>query len=426
MTKYIIEGGHPLRGEVQINGAKNAALPMIAAALLTADECIFDNVPRIEDIRNLVEILRQLGCRIAWDESRHRMHISAANVTSFAPPVALATRMRGSFLIAGPLLARFGEARAPHPGGCDIGVRPVNVDVKGFTAMGARVDTEDAHYSFKVDRLRGQRIYLDYPSHTGTENLLMAACLAYGKTVIKNASPEPEVAALAGCLVRMGANITGAGTSVIEIDGVERLHGVHYRIMPDRIEAGTYAIAGAITGGDITLRDVIASHMDPLTYKLLEAGVGVIEGPGTYTVRAKLPLTAVEVQTLQYPGFPTDLQAAFAVLLTQAEGTSVLHERVYDNRLQYVGELLRMGADIQASGQTARIVGPRPLQGAHVRATDIRAGAALIIAGLAAEGVTEINDIHHVNRGYEGVDTKLNGLGARITRVEEEIQEAVV
>ncbi len=425
MEKYVIEGGHPLNGDIQVNGAKNAALPIIAAALLTSDECVFDNVPSIADIRNLAEILRQMGCRVDWDETEHRMCISAAALNTFSPPEDLATRMRGSFLVTGPLLARFGQTSAPHPGGCSIGVRPVNVDVKGFTAMGARVLTDDGHYHFEVERLRGQRIYLDYPSHTGTENLLMAACLAQGKTVIKNASPEPEVAALAGCLVRMGANITGAGTSVIEIEGVERLNGVHCRIIPDRIEAGTYAIAAAISGGEVTLRDVITSHMDPLTYKLLEAGVEVVDGPGTYTVRSSMPLNAVEVQTLQYPGFPTDLQAAFVALLTQAQGVSVVHERVYDDRLQYVGEIRKMGADIHVSGQTARISGPRRLQGARVRATDIRAGAALIIAGLSAEGTTEIGDIHHVNRGYEQFDAKLNGLGARITRIEEEVQQAV-
>lgn len=426
MEKFVIEGGRRLEGEIRINGAKNAALPMIAAALLTADECVFDNVPWIEDIRNLAEILRQLGCQVEWDEASHQMRVCAANVTSCATPVDLATRMRGSFLLTGPLLGRFGEAMTPHPGGCSIGVRPVNVDVKGFTAMGASVDTQDDRYSFKVDRLHGQRIYLDYPSHTGTENLLMAACLAKGKTVIKNASPEPEVAALAGCLVRMGASINGAGTSVIEIDGVERLRGVHYRITPDRIEAGTYAIAAAITGGHVTLSDVITSHLDPLTHKLVEAGVEVVEGPGTYSVHSRLPLRAVEVQTLQYPGFPTDLQAAFTALLTQADGNSIVHERVYDGRFQYIGELRKMGAEIQTSGQTASIRGPRKLHGATVRALDIRAGAAVIIAGLAAEGITEIGDIHHVNRGYEGLDAKLNGLGARIKRIGEEIQEAVV
>ncbi len=419
VEKYIIQGRRRLQGEVRISGAKNAALPVMAAALLTSDECVIDNVPSIEDTRTMAELLSCLGCEVQFEEEAHRIRICARQVSEVCAPAELATKMRASFLVTGPLLGRFGTAGAPHPGGCSIGRRPVNVDIKGFASMGASVEQQDGSYLITAARLHGEKIYLDYPSHTGTENLLMAACLARGRTVIKNASAEPEVVALAACLVAMGAKISGAGTSIIEVEGVDRLFGAHLRIIPDRIEAGTFAIAAAITGGDVLLRDVIVAHMDPLTYKLVEAGVEVAESESTYRVRSNPKLRAVEVQTLQYPGFPTDLQAAFATMLTQAEGTSLVHERVYDNRLQYAGELCKMGASISVSGQTAVIHGPVSLAGARVRALDIRAGAALVLAGLAAEGDTEISEIHHISRGYENIDERLRSLGASIERVEE-------
>jgi len=423
MEKFVIEGRQALAGEVRISGAKNAALPIMAAALLTPEPCVIDNVPAIDDIRTMVELLSSFGCEVHLDEGRHRVTICAANVNSFTIPTRLATRMRASFLVTGPLLARFGQAQAPHPGGCAIGRRPVNVDINGFIAMGAEVGYLESHYSLRADHLTARRIYLDYPSHTGTENLLMAACLARGRTVIKNASAEPEVVDLAEFLVRMGAHIAGAGSSVIQVDGVDELYGVHHRVVSDRIEAGTFAIAAAITGGEVTLRDVVVSHMDPLTYKLQEVGVEVIEGDRTYLVRGQPALHAVEVQTLHYPGFPTDLQAAFATLLTQAAGTSIVHERVYDNRLLYAEELRKLGASIRVSGQTATINGPTPLRGDVVRALDIRAGAALTLAGLAAAGTTEILDVHHVKRGYENIEGKLRQLGASIQRAT--VQELV-
>ncbi len=419
VEKYIISGRRRLRGDVRINGAKNAALPVMAAALLTPDECVIDNVPNIEDTRTLAELLSFIGCEVEFDEERHRLRICARHVSESAAPSELAKRMRASFLVTGPLLARFGSAGAPHPGGCSIGRRPVNVDIKGFVSMGATIVQEDGNYVMSAPKLRGEKIYLDYPSHTGTENLLMAACLAKGKTIIKNASAEPEVVGLAACLVAMGAKISGAGTSVIEVEGVDRLYGARLRVIPDRIEAGTFAIAAAITGGEVLLRDVIVPHMDPLTHKLIEVGVEVEEGESTYRVRASQKLRSVEVQTLQYPGFPTDLQAAFATLLTQAEGTSLIHERVYDNRLQYASELRKMGALISVNGQTATIQGPTPLKGAEVHAIDIRAGAAVVLAGLAAEGVSNILDIHHISRGYENIDERLRELGADIKRVVE-------
>ena len=416
MDKFIIQGQRKLKGEVPISGAKNAALPLIAAALLTDQECVLDNVPSIEDIRVLTELLVALGAEAEFAPGKHRLTVCAKGISSAQAPSDLATRMRASFLVTGPLLARFGEAVAPHPGGCAIGVRPVNVDIKGFVAMGAEVRQENGYYAMRAGRLQGKRLYLDYPSHTGTENLLMAACMAEGQTTLTNASGEPEVVGLAACLSHMGARIWGAGSSVIEVEGVERLHGFHVRVIPDRIEAGTFAILAAMMGADITLRDVISSHMVPLTQKLTEAGAAIEVLGDTYRILPGEPLLAVEVQTLHFPGFPTDLQAALAVALTQAQGTSIIHERVYDNRLLYADELRKMGASVLVSGQSATILGPTPLHGATVRALDIRSGAAVVLAGLAADGSTEILDIHHIDRGYERVDEKLRALGAEIWR----------
>lgn len=419
MEKLIIEGQVPLRGEVVVSGAKNAALPLMAAALLTTEQCLIENVPLVEDVRNMAEILRQLGCCVHLDEQAHSVAIQAPEAARLRTdvPVDLAQRMRASFLATGPVLARAGHVTAPHPGGCSIGRRPVNVDIKSFAAMGAHVELSDNQYSLAADHLRGERIYLDYPSHTGTENIMLAASLAEGTTVVKHASVEPEVANLAECLRQMGARIDGLGTSYLQIHGVERLHGVRYRVTPDRIEAGTYAIAGVISGGDVVIHDVEPDHMDPLTHKLIELGASVQSEGRSYRVRANGMLQALEIQTLHFPGFPTDLQAAFAALLTQCHGTSLVHERVYDDRLQYARELRKLGADIRVDGQTAAIVGPSPLEGAVVKALDIRSGAALILAGLAAHGCTEIRDIYHIDRGYEGVDVKLRALGARIDRV---------
>lgn len=417
MERFVIKGGRQLRGEVRISGAKNAALPVMAAALLTPDECVIDNVPNIEDTRTLANLLSSLGCEVDFNKEKHRVRIRARNVDQLNAPTELVTKMRASFLVTGPLLARFGQVSAPQPGGCAIGRRPVNVDIRGFTTMGASVSQDATGYTIKAARLEGRKLYLDYPSHTGTENLLMAACLARGKTLIKNASAEPEVVALAAALVAMGAKISGAGTSVIEVEGVDRLYGMHVRIVPDRIEAGTFALAAAICGGEVLLRDVIVSHMDPLTYKLVEVGVEISEGESTYLVRSSRELKAVELQTLHYPGFPTDLQAGFATLLTQAKGVSIVHERVYESRLLYAEELRKMGASITVSGQTATIVGPAHLVGTKVRALDIRSGAALVLAGLAAEGTTEISDIHHISRGYEDIDGRLRNMGAEIERI---------
>lgn len=419
MSKIVIEGQRQLLGWLSVSGAKNAALPVMAAALLTSEECVFDNVPNIDDTRTMADLLTRLGAEVTFDAAAHQVTMRARHLTSFGASEDLVQRMRASFLVAGPLLARWGMVLSPHPGGCAIGTRPVNVDIKGFAAMGARVEAKDGYYFVTADRLCGAKMYLDYPSHTGTENLLMAACLAQGQTLIKHASVEPEVVCLADCLRAMGARIRGDGTSLIVVDGVEALHGVHFRVIPDRIEAGTYALAAAITGGELELQNVIPTHMEPLTHKLLEVGVEVAEGDHTYWVRARQPLVAAELQALPYPGFPTDLQSCFSTLLTQAHGTSLVHERVYDNRLLYASELCKMGAKIQVRGQTAIIDGPTPLKGAPVKALDIRSGAALVLAGLAAEGVTEISEVHHVERGYEDLVPKLRSLGALITHAED-------
>jgi UDP-N-acetylglucosamine 1-carboxyvinyltransferase len=420
VEKFVIEGQAPLRGCIAASGAKNAALPIMAATLLTTDECVIDNVPIVQDVRTMAKLLRHLGAAVELDEAHHRVTVRAParGELETSVPIELARKMRASFLVTGPILARAGRVSAPHPGGCAIGRRPVNVDIRSFAAMGAHVGLHDNLYDIQADQLLGDRIYLDYPSHTGTENILLAASLAKGKTVLKHASAEPEVGDLIGCLRQMGAKVKGDGSSYIEVDGVDELGGVHYRVMPDRIEAGTFAIAGAIAGEEVALNDIVPDHMDPLTHKLREAGAHVECEGNRYYVRRNGHLRGVEIQTLHFPGFPTDLQAGFATLLTQADGTSLVHERVYDDRLQYTSELQKLGACVQVSGQTAIVLGPTPLHGGAVRALDIRCGAALILAALAAEGETEIMDIYHVDRGYENVEAKLRSLGVQIRRVD--------
>ncbi|MCL4464804.1 MAG: UDP-N-acetylglucosamine 1-carboxyvinyltransferase [Chloroflexi bacterium] len=417
MARLLIQGQRPLCGAVRVAGAKNAALPMLAASLLSAEESVFDNVPDIEDIHTIVELLRQLGAEVDYSPADHRVRVQARELGNPTVPPALAAKARASFLVVGPLAARLGRVFAPHPGGCAIGTRPVNVDIKGLSSMGATIGAEEGYYAIRVPgRLHGGNIYLDYPSHTGTENLLLAATLAKGKTTIKHAAAEPEVTALASLLSAMGARIKGAGTSIIEVEGVDELHGVRYTVLPDRIEAGTFAIAAAISAGELAISPVVMPHMDPLTHKLREVGVEVEEDGDTYRVRGGGPLASAELQTLPYPGFPTDLQACFSALLTQARGTSIVHERVYDNRLQYASELDKMGARIEVQGQTASIFGPTPLRGATVRALDLRAGAALVLAALAADGQTTVEDVHHLERGYEDIVGKLKAVGASIRR----------
>jgi UDP-N-acetylglucosamine 1-carboxyvinyltransferase len=415
----VVEGGCPLRGTVSIGGAKNAALPILAACLLTAEPCTIRNLPNIEDIHTMLAVLRALGAQVDWLD-HHTVRVCARQLVTAEVPRDLGTRMRASFLAVGPLLARLGRAQAPHPGGCAIGVRPVNVDVRGFQAMGARVAQDGDAYVAEAARLKGTRLYLDYPSHTGTENLLLAACCAEGTTYIRHASMEPEVDDLANFLRAMGARIRGVGSSALEVQGVSELHGADYRVIPDRLAAGTFLIAGVISGGDVRVADVVPEHLEPVTYKLIEAGARVDEGPDWVSAAAGERLERVDVQAIHYPGFPTDLQAAFAALLTQAEGTSVIHERVFENRLEYAAELRSMGAaiEVDASGQRARIIGPARLQGVPlVYARDIRSGAAVVLAALAAQGKTVIIHAYHLDRGYEDLVGTLASLGARIRRL---------
>ena len=412
----VVEGGHKLNGEVSVAGAKNAALPILAATLLTPDECFLENLPDIEDMRTMASLLRSLGASVEV-EGTHGVVVKADNLVRSSVPIDLATKMRASFLVVGSLLGRLGEAEAPHPGGCAIGTRPVSVDLKGFQTMGTRIDRLNGNYALQAPKLAGERISLDYPSHTGTENLLLAACLAEGTTIIENASVEPEVADLARFLNAMGARIYGAGTGIIQVEGVRRLHGAVYRVMPDRLEAGTFALAAAITRGCVTIRGRVARYLGALSSKLTEAGVSVAAEKETYTVEGCERLSAVDIQTFAYPGFPTDLQAPTGALLTQAHGESSIHETMYDGRLLYVGELQKMGADIKVEGQTALIRGPTKLRGSKVTALDIRSGAAVILATLAADGKSVVSNMGYVDRGYEGIHKKLTQLGARIERI---------
>lgn len=413
----VIQGQVPLEGHVAIGGAKNAALPIIAASLLTADEVLLENVPFIEDIRIMVQVLHHMGVAARF-EGPNTLRIKATRISRSALPRDLAIKMRASFLIVGPLLSRFGQAQAPHPGGCAIGSRPVSVDLKGFQSMTAEVRTDEQDYIISAPRLQGRRLYLDYPSHTGTENLLMAACLAEGTTLIENASIEPEVVDLASFLCAMGARVYGAGTSTIRVDGAGRLHGAVYRVMPDRMEAGTFALAATVTGGRVSMDGRVGRWLGALTGKLRDAGATVVADSNVYEVIGPETIHPVDIQTYPYPGFPTDLQAPYTAVMTQAHGNVSIHETMYDGRLQYADELRRMGAriDISNSGRTAMVHGPTPLTGTQVRALDIRSGAAMVLAGLAAQGSTQISNVVYIDRGYEDICAKLQHLGAHIVR----------
>lgn len=414
--RFSIRGGIPLSGRVRISGAKNAALPALAAALLTADDCILENTPHIEDITIMMAVLRELGATVEWI-GPGTLRVNAANIRTTEAPSHLVIKERASFLVMGALLGRFREAACCPPGGDVIGQRPLDVHLAGFRALGAELSRRGDKYLAQTKELRGARIFLDYPSNMGTENLLLAAVLAKGHTTLTNAAAEPEIGCLASMLNSMGAKITGIDSSTLEIEGVSELHGATFTIIPDRIEAGTFAAAAAMTGGDITLEAVNCDHLDAAIAKLEEAGATVFPNGDELRVCCTGPLTAVSLQALPYPGYATDLQAAMGALLTQAKGVSIIYERVYDNRLLYVSELRKMGAEIIVAGQTAIITGPTPLEGTTVRALDIRCGSALMIAGLTASGTTEVADIWHLERGYEHFDEKLRNLGADVRRV---------
>lgn len=415
---YVITGGRPLRGEVAVSGSKNAALYALAAALLTPDPVTIHNVPRIADIDEMAAICRSLGARVAIEGDT--VHLQTPQLTAIAPPPEQVMRLRASFLVMGPLLGRAHEAECAPPGGDVIGSRPLDVHFVGFRALGAEVERHGGNWRATAARLRGARIFFDYPSVLGTVNVLFAAVLAEGHSTIVNAASEPEVAMAVGLLNAMGARISGEGTPTIEVEGVPALHGAEFAIIPDRLEAGTYLLAGAATGGDVRVTNAVPHHLDSLIAKLTEMGMAVdasdASGAGGIRAAARGPLRAVQLQAVPYPGFATDLHPQIAAALTQASGVSLVHERVYDNRTLYVNELRKLGARIVTGGESVIIEGPTPLAGGAVRALDIRAGAAVVLAGLAAAGETTVHGIGHLDRGYAGLEERLRALGAEIRR----------
>ena len=415
--RFIIEGGRPLRGRVRVSGNKNAADYAMVAALLTPEDCILENVPDIEDVNYMGALLRQLGAEVEH-LSPSKLRINAAKITLLEAPSDLVVNLRASFLVMGTLLTRFGHAACCPPGGDVIGLRPLDVHLAGFRALGAQVYRHGDQFIAEAERLRGARVVLDYPSVMGTLNVLLAATMAEGLTTIINAAAEPEVVSLAEMLNRMGATVRGAGSHTIEIEGVRELHGTTQHILPDRVEAGTFAIAIAATRGEAEIVEAQPEHLEALIWKLQEAGVRCRSVEGGLVVSGTDSYRAVAAQALPYPGLATDLHPPFAAFLTQAKGVSVIHERVYDNRLLYITELRKMGADVVTAGQTAIVSGPTHLYGTPVRCTDVRAGASLVVAALTAEGKTEISDIYHLDRGYEALDEKLRSLGAAIERVD--------
>ena len=419
MDKLLIEGGHRLHGEAEMSGAKNAALPILCAALLTREPLTLTNVPQLNDIGTMLKLLAQMGVAVQRDGST--VTLDASGLNNPVAPYEMVKTMRASILVLGPLVARCGEARVSLPGGCAIGARPVDQHIKGLQAMGAEVAVEHGYVVARTARLKGARLFTDMVTVTGTENLMMAGALADGETVIENAAREPEVVDLANCLVAMGARISGAGTDVIRIQGVERLHGATHRIMPDRIETGTYLCAAAAAGGEIRLTGTSAGYLDAVIDKLMDAGCDIRteKSPSFEAIVLKAPdkLKAVSIRTAPYPAFPTDMQAQFMAINTVAEGTAIIRETIFENRFMHAVELARLGADIRIDGNTAVVQGVAQLDGATVMATDLRASAGLIIAGLVARGETLIERIYHLDRGYERIEQKLSALGATVRRV---------
>ena len=417
MDKLQIQGGVPLEGEVRISGAKNATLPILAGALLADGPVVVGNVPHLKDVTTTVELLGGMGATVTIDE-RMRIEVDPTTVRDYSAPYELVKTMRASILVLGPLVARYGRADVSLPGGCAIGARPVNIHVAGLQALGADITIDGGYIRARAARLRGARLVLDTVTVTGTENLMMAATLAEGETVIENAAREPEVVDLANFLISMGAKIRGAGTDTIVVEGVERLSGTHYEVLPDRIESGTYLVAGAITGGHVRIKNTRPDHLDAVLMKLQEAGakVGVGENWVEVDMRGRRP-RAVDVRTAPYPAFPTDMQAQFAALNTVAQGVGTIIETIFENRFMHMLEMRRLGAEIRLEGNTAIIHGVTRLKAAPVMATDLRASASLVLAGLVAEGRTEVERIYHIDRGYEAIEEKLSQLGAQIKRV---------
>ena len=421
MEKLIIHGGNRLEGRVKISGAKNAVLPIIAATLLGQDApSLLDEVPALEDVHTITEVLKKLGVKAEFDETKHQLKVDSTVIGSCEAPYDLVRKMRASFLIMGPLLARCGQAKISLPGGCAIGTRPIDLHLKGFEALGA--DIKIGHGFIEAtapEGLKGAKIYLDFPSVGATENILMAASMAEGQTILENPAQEPEIVDLANYLNVMGAKIRGAGTNVIKIDGVPKLMGRDYTIIPDRIEAGTYMVAAAMTKGDVYIENAISEHLKPVIAKLKEAGVTIEEDVNGIRVVCNKRPKAVDIKTMPYPGFPTDMQAQFMAMLAVSEGTGLVTETVFENRFMHVDELKRMGSNIKIDGRTSVVEGVETLMGCQVKATDLRAGAAMVLAGLVAEGETQVGYIHHIDRGYDNLVDKLVGLGADICRVDQ-------
>jgi UDP-N-acetylglucosamine 1-carboxyvinyltransferase len=415
MKKIVINGGKKLSGEVTISGAKNAALPILAAGLLCAGRQTITNVPLLADVTTFGRILQNMG--VSFERKDHDILIDSTGLTNPEAPYDLVRTMRASVLVLGPLVARMGRARVSLPGGCAIGARPINLHLMGLEKLGASLEIEHGYVVASARKLRGARIYFDTITVTGTENIMMAATLADGETIIENAAREPEIVDLANALIQMGAKIEGAGTDIIKVQGVGELRPMNYRVMPDRIETGTFVIAAAITGGTVTIKQCFPGHLDAVLAKVQEAGAHVSFDDNTIRVTGQPGINPVNIKTLEYPGFPTDMQAQFMSLMTLADGTSVINETIFENRFTHVAELRRMGADIEADGHTAIVKGVTKLSAAPVMATDLRASACLILAGLAAEGQTVVSRIYHLDRGYENIEQKLSALGADIKRV---------
>ena len=421
MEKLIIKGGTPLRGRVKISGAKNAVLPIIAATLLGQDRpSVLDEVPALDDVETITAVLKELGVKVHFDKENHRLTVDATVIGSQAAPYDLVRRMRASFLIMGPLLARCGQAKISLPGGCAIGTRPIDLHLKGFEALGAEIKIGHGFIEAGApEGLRGAKIYLDFPSVGATENIMMAASMAEGPTVLENPAQEPEIVDLANYLNMMGAKVRGAGTNVIKIEGMGKLQGRDYTIIPDRIEAGTYMVAAAMTRGDVYIENAISEHLKPVVAKLKEAGATIEEDVEGIRVTCDRRTRAVDIKTMPYPGFPTDMQAQFMAMNAVSEGTGLVTETVFENRFMHVDELKRMGARIKIEGRTSVVEGVPRLTGCQVKATDLRAGAAMVLAGLVADGETQVGYIHHIDRGYDNLVAKLVGLGADIRRIDQ-------
>jgi UDP-N-acetylglucosamine 1-carboxyvinyltransferase len=413
MERIIVKKSPGLKGSIKVDGAKNSILPILAATLLSDEEIILNDIPNLKDVEVMCQLLTELGSEIT-KLSECSLKIKTKNIKNCEAPYDLIGQMRASFLVMGPLLARCGNARIYMPGGCAIGTRPIDLHLKGFKALGTKVNSDNGFVIADAEKLVGNDIYLDFPSVGATENIIMAATLANGETILENAAEEPEIVDLANFINSMGGNIVGAGTKTIRIKGVNKLHGTEHTVIPDRIEAGTYMVAGAITGGDLIIENVVTSHLQPVIAKLRETGTLIEEYDDKIRVKSSGIIHAADIKTLPYPGFPTDMQAQFMALLSKAQGTSIIHETIFENRFMHANELMRMGVSVRIESGCAIVKGPNKLSGAKVKATDLRAGASLILAGLAADGETEISDVYHIKRGYANIVEKLQKVGANI------------